>query len=929
VGAIMRDLDWSRSPLGAPENWSPTLRSTVNLILPSSAQIVVFWGPDFCALYNDAYAPAIGNNHPHAIGQPARIYWAELWHDIEPLFERARSGETIFAKDRPFLVERKGYPEEVFFDISYSPVRNDAGEVEGIFCVVAETTDRVLSQRELAAERERLSEMFRQAPSFIARLDGPDHTFTYANDAYRKLVGGRDVVGKSVVAALPEIAGQGFLDLLDRVYRSGEAFVGRGMPVKLEYEAGQALEDRFLDFIYQPMKNHEGQVTGIFVEGYDVTENHKAAQALAESEQRAREIGDNISQFAWIADASGSLTWYNRRWYEYTGTTFEEMQGWGWQKVHHPDHVERVTAKFAKHISEGVPWEDTFPLRGKDGNYCWFLSRALPIKNAEGEVVRWFGTNTDITAQIEAEQALRASESQFRSFAQAVPNHVWTSMPNGVLDWFNDRVYEYSGATQDDLAGGNWTKILHPDDVEETARQWRQAIETETLYEAEFRIRDANGQYRWHIARAVPIRSAEGGIVRWVGSNTDVHDQKDVEAELERRLEERSRELMVAEESLRQAQKMEALGQLTGGIAHDFNNLLTGIIGSLDILRRRISTGRTEDLGKFMDAATASANRAAGLTQRLLAFSRRQSLDLRPVDIDKLAASLSDLLRRTLGEQIELHIAGVRDLWMAEGDPNQIEIALLNFAINARDAMPHGGKLSITTRNRRIGAAEASANEGMSPGDYVAISVADTGTGMPPDVLRRAVDPFFTTKPIGQGTGLGLSMAYGYAKQARGHLQIESAPGAGTTVTLYLPRSRVTSQQEADTPQKPVPSGEGETVLVVEDDPSVRLTVVEVLRDLGYRAIEAVDGRSAIPILESRQRIDLMVSDVGLPGMNGRQIAEIARAMRPDLQVLFITGYAENARVRGGFLGPGMQMITKPFAVDALATKIRDMISES
>ncbi|MHC8320230.1 ATP-binding protein [Pseudomonas sp. GB2N2] len=396
---------------------------------------------------------------------------------------------------------------------------------------------------------------------------------------------------------------------------------------------------------------------------------------------------------------------------------------------------------------------------------------------------------------------------------------------------------------------------------------------------------------------------------------------------LEQQVEERTAQLRHNEEALRQSQKMEAVGQLTGGIAHDFNNMLTGIIGSLELLRRRLARGRTDDLDSLIDLGVTSANRAAGLTHRLLAFSRRQSLDSKPVEMNTLVTSMGELLQRSINESIRLDMQLHEPLWVAEADPNQLESALLNLVINARDAMPDGGKLMVNTRNQHLDASVIEAHGNLAPGDYVVLSVTDNGCGMPQSTINRAFDPFFTTKPIGQGTGLGLSMIYGFSKQSRGHVAIQSQVGEGTTVSLYLPRfgGDLPEENPADI-QHPLFAQKGETVLIVEDDPAVRVLVSTVLSELGYAFVEAGDADGAVPILDSAQRIDLMISDVGLPGMNGRQLAEIGRQYRPELKVLFITGYAEHAAVRGGFLDPGMQMITKPFTFDLLTAKVREMI---
>jgi signal transduction histidine kinase len=401
-------------------------------------------------------------------------------------------------------------------------------------------------------------------------------------------------------------------------------------------------------------------------------------------------------------------------------------------------------------------------------------------------------------------------------------------------------------------------------------------------------------------------------------------------ANLEHQVEQRTDELMIAEQALRQAQKMEAVGQLTGGLAHDFNNLLTGITGSLELMESRIRQGRLSELDRYISAAQSAAKRAANLTHRLLAFSRQQTLDPKPTDVNRLVNGMEELIRRTIGPEIALEVVTAGGIWSTFVDPPQLENSLLNLCINARDAMPHGGRITIETANKWLDERAARERQ-LRPGQYISLCVTDTGAGMTPDVMTKAFDPFFTTKPIGQGTGLGLSMVYGFVRQSGGQVRIYSEVGKGTTMCLYLPRHLVKAEDvEKQASMLSLPRAEkGQTVLIVDDEPTVRMLVMEVLEELGYSAIEASDASSGLKVLRSDLRIDLVVSDVGLPGgMNGRQMIDAARDVRPEVKVLFITGYAENAAIGHGHLVAGMHVMTKPFTMEVLATRVRQLLAD-
>jgi PAS domain S-box-containing protein len=453
--------------------------------------------------------------------------------------------------------------------------------------------------------------------------------------------------------------------------------------------------------------------------------------------------------------------------------------------------------------------------------------------------------------------------------------------------------------------------FIHPDDVDKTRIMFQDLAGDEPVLRFENRYRSTDGEYRWLSWVAVP----EAG--KFYCSARDVTQEREVRTEL-----------VAALEALNQSQKMEAVGQLTAGIAHDFNNLLMAIGGSLELLSSRLMKGRVQEADRYIVAAQAATKRAAALTHRLLAFARCQTLEPKPTDINRLVAGIEEMIRRTVGPSVHVEVAGAAELWITRVDPNQLEGALLNLCINARDAMPEGGSLMIETNNEWID--DRSARERDIPaGQYVTLCVTDTGTGMTPAVIARAFDPFFTTKSLGAGTGLGLSMTYGFARQSGGQVRIYSEVGQGATVCLYLPRYAGEAEMVEVPPNLAgvAHATQGETVLVIDDEPLVRMLVTDVLREQGYIVIEAHDGPSGLKIVESVLRIDLLITDIGLPGgMNGGQVAEAARTLRPELKVLFVTGFAENAAFRNGHVEAAMSVLTKPFTMESLASRVKGLL---
>ncbi len=816
MGAFMRAHDWAATPVGPPHTWPQSLKTTVRLMLTSRHPMFIMWGAGLTCFYNDAYSAAIGpDRHPSALGRPAREVWAEIWDVIGPDVELVMAGQGSTWHERQLIpITRGDVREDVWWTYGYSPIDDEAAEtgVGGMLVVCRDVTAEVQAEQAKSDEAGRLRGFFEQAPGFMALLRGPSHVFELTNAAYVSLVG-RDVVGKPVREALPEIEGQGFFELLDRVYATGQAATARRAPIILASGPSGALDQRFVDFVYQPVRDAAGTVTGIFVEGSDVTEATLAEDALRASEAQFRSVLHQMPVGIAIADREGRVTYGNpalERILLHPTIPSPGVQAYGAWGAAYPDGEPYRPEEhpLARGLKGEVVEAQLARYRRGDGAEAWIRLSSIPLCDASGRITGALAVTLDVD---EAERARQALARQ-----------------------------------QDDLA---------------------------------------------------------------------------------RQVQERTAELMAVEAVLQQSQKMEAVGQLTGGIAHDFNNMLQAIGSSLELMQRRVEQGRAAEVARFVDGARQTVARAAALTHRLLAFARRQALQPKPVDADELIRSMEELVRRTVGPAIAVEIRLGDGDWPVLCDPNQLENVLLNLAINARDAMAEGGRLSITTTHVHLAGADVAGQDGAEPGDFVEIAVADTGTGMDEATRARAFEPFFTTKPLGQGTGLGLSQLYGFVRQSDGVVRLDSAPGQGTTVRLCLPRHERAHEHEPPlAPEaKPQEAGQGETVLLVEDEASVRAIVAERLRDLGYVVLEAEDGPAALRLLRPGARVDLLVSDVGLPGgMNGRQVADGARELRPGLPALFITGYAGAALE--GRLAPGMEVIGKPFALDALAARVRAML---
>ncbi len=679
---------------------------------------------------------------------------------------------------------------------------------------------------------------------------------------------------------------------------------------------------KYWDVQVTPILGAAGKPEKLLSVSRDMTGAHHAEQALRDAEGLNTPILNSSRDCIVVLDLEGRTVFVSPGGIEAMEIAdVQSILGLSWLRVWKGADHDAASHAVAMARAGGMGRFQGFCATHK-GTPKWWDVAISPIPGRDGRPERLVSVGRDITGQKALERDLRhinATLEQRVEERTADRNRLWqlsadimlVARFDGTIVATNPAWQAVLGWAESELAGTNFLDLFHPEDRAQAEDAASRLNDGSTFEKFEGKCRHRDGGTRWIDWSAVP----GGGLINAVGRDVSREREK---AEMLRR----------AEDALRQSQKMEAVGQLTGGLAHDFNNLLTGITGSLELLQNRVAQGRLADADRYINAAQGAARRAAALTHRLLAFSRRQTLDPKSTSINRLAAGMEELIRRTVGPEIELEVITAAGLWSTLVDPGQLENALLNLCINARDAMPGGGKLTIETGNRKLDA-RAAGERDLPPGHYVTLCVSDNGTGMTPDIIARAFEPFYTTKPLGQGTGLGLSMIYGFARQSGGHARIYSEPGQGTMVCLYLPRhfGALDDSASPDEPHAAPRAAAGETVLVVDDDPTVRMLVTEVLEELGYTAIEAPDGVAGLRILQSDIRIDLLVTDVGLPGgLNGRQMADGARVSRPLMKVLFITGYAENAVLSHGHLEAGMHVLTKPFAMDALATRIRQVI---
>ncbi|MBB3342370.1 PAS domain-containing protein [Luteimonas sp. RC10] len=904
-------FDWSTTPLGPLQTWPQSLRTTVALMLDSRFAMCLSWGPELTFLYNDAYAPMLGAKEPDALGRPIARIWPDVWDDILPLIEQAMSGTATSHEDMPLTMLRHGYPEQTYWTFAYTPVRDEQGQIPGFLNITTETTQKVLAQRQLAAEAERLGRLFDQAPSFMALLRGPEHRFELANPGYRRLVGDRDLIGRTVAEALPDAVDQGFKSLLDDVYATGRAFSASGARFVVQATPGGPSVERYLDFVYQPVTDERG-VIGIFVQGVDVTARALADEALREREAELRTLNSDLERqvvararersLTWqvtpdllaVVDADGCMQTTNPAWGQMLGWRADELAGQPWWAFVDSDDQD-VTRSVLDTLRAGKPvlrFENRWRTRaGGVRTLSW-------VATPEGG--RFYCSARDVTDIKAAADALARSQAQLRTLFETSYQLQAMCTPDGTLTDANQTVLDAIGVEFEAIVGRplwetSWFSTT-PGMSERVRGLFNEATRGGTA-RAEIEVELASGR-RVHDLSIRPIRDAGGRIIAVVPEAIDTTERRN------------------AEEALRQSQKLEAMGQLTGGVAHDFNNLLTPIFTALELAGD--PDARPERRARMIAVAQRSAERAATLVQRLLAFARRQPLQPVDVEVGPLVAGMAELIASSSSPRVRLVLDIAEDLAPAIADPNQLEMALLNLSVNACDAMPDGGVLTLGARNARMDADTHA--DGLPPGDYVVVSVADTGHGMDEATRARAVEPFFSTKGIGRGTGLGLSMAHGLASQLGGRLAIASAPQRGTTMELWLPVGTRRAAANADSNEDDHVNTTDEhrgTALVVDDEDAVRMCTADALDDMGYRVIEASSAEEALAALEGGLAPDILVTDHLMPGMTGAELARTVRDRLPGTAVVIVSGYTSMAE-----FDPGLTILGKPFRQQELVASV-------
>jgi PAS domain S-box-containing protein len=863
VAALMRDHDWSRSPLGPPDGWPQSLRSVVSLLLRSKFPMFVAWGPSLGFLYNDPYAEILGAKHPAAMGRPFQQIWAEIWEDISPLVHRALGGEASYFENLPLTMRRKGYEELTWFTFSYSPVVDEQGDVAGMYCACTETTANVTAEKTRLAQMQRLTSLFEQAPGLFAVTRGRDHVYEIANPAYLEFVGRQGIIGLTVREALPELD-QKFIDQLTEVFDTGVPYIGRRIPVGLKRSAQGEMEDRIVDFVFQPIVDDDGRVDGIFIQGSDITEQAVAELDAQTERRRLDAVIESLPSGVILADREGAITRVNAANREIWGLHAEDLAHFGEPKGWWADASPR----------DGQPlqlddWALARALRGEivkgdvveiqpfgDLPRRTLLLQAMPIRLEDGELAGAVVAQTDISDRVRAEAELRASEARFRTITNAMPQMVWSALPDGYHDYFNRQWYDYTGLPEGETDGERWADVFHPEDQPGTWSRWRHSLATGEDYEIHYRLRHHSGEYRWVLGRAVPVRDDRGTIIRWLGTCTDIHAQRMAQDALEQ-----------SASALRDADRRK--DEFLAMLAHELRNPLAPISTASQLLMLASDPARVRAAGEVI---ARQVRHMTELVDDLLDVSRVTRglvhLEMEDVNLKEVISGAIEQVRPL----IDLRSHGLRTrvpiepLWV-RGDRTRLTQIFTNLLNNAAKYTPEGGDLDLD--------AEVA-------GARVTVHVRDSGQGIEPALLPRIFELFTQAERSPDrtqgGLGIGLALVRSLVTLHHGSITAQSAGkhrGAIFTVRLPLiepPATTGETHAQPDDIHTPALN-----VVVVDDNVDAAGTLQILLEVLGHRVRVFHRAREALDAVVAEPP-DVAFLDIGLPDITGYELAREIRA---------------------------------------------------
>jgi PAS domain S-box-containing protein len=868
VAAMMRAYDWTTSPLGPPEAWPQSLRSVVSLMLRSKFPMFVAWGPSLGFLYNDSYVEVLGGKHPAALGEPFQAIWYEIWDDIHPLVQRALAGEATYMENLPLTMHRNGFAEPTWFTFSYSPVTDEAGDVAGMYCACTETTASVTAERTRLAQMHRLASLFAQAPGLVAVTRGRSHVYELANPAYLDFVGRDGIVGLSVREALPELD-QKFIDQLTHVFDTGEPYIGRRIPVGLRRGDADEIEDRIVDFVFQPIVVDDGRVDGIFIQGSDITEQAIAEREAQTERRRLDAVIDALPSGVVLADPTGRVTrvneanraiWGDRPLARDIG---EYDQRIGWWADDSERRGERV---------RGEDWALARALRGEtvhgdlveiqpdgDGPRRTLLLQARPVRLDDGTMAGAVVAQTDISDRMRAESELRDSEARFRTIANAMPQMVWSALPDGYHDYYNRQWYAFTGVPQGATDDGRWADVLHPDDQPAAWAHWCNSLATGDDYEMQYRLRHHSGEYRWVLGRAVPVRDERGAIVRWMGTCTVIHEQRLAQEALER-----------SERALRETDRRK--DEFLAMLAHELRNPLAPISTASQLLMLSSDPVRVRAAGEVIGR---QVRHMTELVDDLLDVSRVTrglvELEMETVDLKAVIAGAVEQVRPLIDAR--RHALTTRlppgPLWV-RGDRTRLTQILSNLLNNAAKYTPESGELTL---------------EAQHVDDHVLLRVRDNGQGIAPALLPQIFDLFTQAERSPDraqgGLGIGLALVRSLVVLHGGTVSAESeGRDRGATFSVSLPAVQAPEARPPAGSDDAGIAGGALDVLLVDDNVDAAHTLQTLLEAHGHRVRVFHRGGDALAAVDAAP-VDVAFLDIGLPDMTGY---ELAARLRPRLQ---------------------------------------------